>query len=411
MILVHAVQDEIVRRFHFAERRVAVPYLDRTASASFFPFRGTVAGGFHVAPDPVLKTMQDRPLVRRFRFGTIEYRVVVPFDRPVQHDAALHRKGSQQRIVLEINGVQAVQKPDRVLAFTEIPVQELAQLVLVLFAVRIIFAARNEMVQLDSDAESAEVFQALKHGRRQLGKTEDADRFPVVSGRLPRSAVPIVFACDPVEHRGEMVSFPVLPRDAAPELALPVRGRFAVQSLRRQPGFPVVDPPRTVQHVFIIELTELAGQVVQALGIPPDPLRQQGELLPGTRFPQDPVNAPADRFPVDARTVVSLRQETLENRHQRGKFELCRNAIPMRETERKVSLNAPVRDDDPRPAEKIAVSGFSIDLVKQHVREGVHARSAENGRFFEMFCLVVLHHTFQVENSGWAGGIASMAEI
>jgi redox-sensing transcriptional repressor len=48
VILVHAVQDEVVRRLHFPERRIAVPDLDRPAFASFFPFRGATGEGFPV---------------------------------------------------------------------------------------------------------------------------------------------------------------------------------------------------------------------------------------------------------------------------------------------------------------------------------------------------------------------------
>ena len=141
---------------------------------------------------------------------------------------------------------------------------------------------------------------------------------------------------------------------------------------------------RAVQHVFVVQVPELTGQIVQPFGIVPDPLRQHGKCRIGTRFQQDPVNAPADRLSVDVRTGMRLRQETLKDRHQRGEFQLRRNAVPLRETEGKITLDAPVRDDDPRPAEKIAFPDLGMDLVDQHVRQRVHARPAVDERFFEM---------------------------
>ena len=70
---------------------------------------------------------------------------------------------------------------------------------------------------------------------------------------------------------------------------------------------------------------------------------------------------------------MGLWQETLENRHQRWELKLGRNAVPMCETERKVSLDAPVRNDDSCLAEKIASLDLIVDLIKQHVRKGIHA--------------------------------------
>ena len=88
---------------------------------------------------------------------------------------------------------------------------------------------------------------------------------------------------------------------------------------------------------------------------------------------------------------MSGRSETPEDGHQRGKFELGRDVVPMGETEGEVSLDAPVRYNDPRLAEKVAPRGFGADLVQQHVRQVVHAQSAEDEGLFEALCPGVLH--------------------